>query len=455
MNKVFDLLGLETYYPRTDSYENYLSQIFSTEAKQKQPSAIVCPRNHSELKKFIDYARQAQLSYTVCGGGLSSLSVENGLICLALDRYYNNVELITDQVNHSYSIRVQGGAKIGTILHELDKVGYHIPVGVSPLPGLGLVLRGGIGHLTRSEGLTLDYIRKIGFISADGEELELFAGCANHELWNALRGAAPRFGVVSWVELAAVPNNQVTVATFNSSLSSLSQWLDYADKLPDVISASLVLGYNTSRQSDAVLFGYVVNNDISENALSDTLSSVNALLGEGVAINWDTPPQPKKYCQLPAFDIPQLKSEDSEATYIPFVKSYLVNNQYLKYNAQILINAIKIAPNALCRIDLQHMGGVNKAIQNGATFKGREADWNLVVTGFANSIDDSDPAIIWVMELIQQLDQAICGVYSVEIRANREETDQELKLAFGDNLSFLRRISFCYDVSGRLSHYPL
>lgn len=455
MNKVFDLLGLETYYPRTDSYENYLSQIFSTEAKQKQPSAIVCPRNHSELKKFIDYARQAQLSYTVCGGGLSSLSVENGLICLALDRYYNNVELITDQVNHSYSIRVQGGAKIGTILHELDKVGYHIPVGVSPLPGLGLVLRGGIGHLTRSEGLTLDYIRKVGFISADGEEFELFAGCAYPELWNALRGAAPRFGVISWVELVAIPNNQVTVATFSSNLSLLNRWLDYADKLPATISASLVLGYNSSKQSAPVLFGYVVNNDTTEEALSDTFNSVNALLGEAAMIDWHTPPQAKHYCKLPPFDIPQLAIDESGITYIPFVKSYLINNQHLKHNAQILINAIKMAPNRLCRIDLQHIGGINKTIQNASVFKGREADWNLVVTGFANSIDDSDPAIIWVMELIQQLDQAVCGVYSVEIRPNRPETDAELNLAFRDNLPLLRKTSLRYDKVGKFSYYPL
>jgi hypothetical protein len=78
-----------------------------------------------------------------------------------------------------------------------------------------------------------------------------------------------------------------------------------------------------------------------------------------------------------------------------------------------------------------------------------------VVTGFANSIDDSDPAIIWVMELIQQLDQAICGVYSVEIRPNRPETDAELNLAFRDNLPLLRKTSLRYDKVGKFSYYPL
>lgn len=455
MNKKDRLMELEIYYPETEEYKGYLSQIFSTEAKSKQPSAIVCPRNHAELKLFVDYANEKQLSYTVCGGGLSSLSVETGLICLALNRYYNKVELITDRLSNSYSIRVEGGAKVRSILEELDKVDYHLPVGVSPLPGLGLILRGGIGHLTRSEGLSLDYIRKIGFISADGEEFELFAGCAYPELWNALRGAAPRFGVVSWVELAAVPGNQVTVASFNSSLPSLNRWLDYADELPAAISASLVLGYNAPKQSAPVLFGYVVNNDTTEEALSDTFNSVNTLLEEAAMIDWHTPPQAKHYCQLPAFDIPQLEIDESEITYIPFVKSYLIKNQYLKYNAQILINAIKMAPNQYCRIDLQHIGGVNKTIQNGSVFKGREADWNLVVTGFANSIDDSDPAIIWVMELIQQLDQAVCGVYSVEIRPNRPETDAELNLAFRDNLPLLRKTSLRYDKVGKFSYYPL
>ncbi len=455
MNKKDRLMELEIYYPETDEYKNFLSQIFSTEAKLKQPSAIVCPRNHVELKLFVDYANENQLSYTVCGGGLSSLSVENGLICLALNKYYNKLELITDRLRSGYSIRVEGGAKVGSILEELNKVGYHLPVGVSPLPGLGLILRGGIGHLTRSEGLSLDYIRKICFISADGEEFELFAGCAYPELWNALRGAAPRFGVISWVELVAIPNNQVTVATFSSNLSLLNRWLDYADKLPATISASLVLGYNSSKQSAPVLFGYVVNNDTTEEALSDTFNSVNALLGEAAMIDWHTPPQAKHYCKLPAFDIPQLAIDESGITYIPFVKSYLINNQHLKHNAQILINAIKMAPNRLCRIDLQHIGGINKTIQNASVFKGREADWNLVVTGFANLIDDSDPAVIWVMELIQQLDRAVCGVYSVEIRPNRPETDAELNLAFGDNLPLLRKISFLYDKQGKFNHYPL
>ena len=447
-----DLPHIEIYYPYSKQYHEFLATTFSGEASLCKPLAIVCPKTHTDIVDFVKLANKVHIPFTVYGGGLSSLCIHNNMVCLALNKYYNQVKLVESDTG--YLVHIQGGAKIGQILSILDTVGYHIPVGVSPLPGIGLVTRGGIGHLARSEGLTLDYIQKIRFIAANGEELNLSTTGDDIELWNAVRGSAPRFGVVSEVVLQAVPNNKVILATFSTDIKVLNNWLCRVDKLDNNLSASLVLGSNSQITYNPVLFGYVVNQNTEESAFRQINNFIYEV-STSYYYKWHNVPQLHNYANMPAFDVPQEQLSEQISQYFPFVKSYLIKNEHLKNLSHVLIKAIKDAPNQYCRIDLQHMGGKVATINNGSVFNGRDADWNLVVTGFAVNIDEGDAAVMWVNNILQQLEAAICSVYSVEIRNNRPETEKELNLAFGDSLNKLHSLITKYDPKGLLQHYPL
>lgn len=446
--------NLIAYLPKSREYKQFLENIFSSEAALSEPSVIVCPQNENDILEFIKIVNQHKLPFTVCSGGLSAGSIQNNIACLALNKFYNNVTIIRD--GSEVFVRMQGGATVEEALRKLNKIDYHIPFGVSPLPGLGLVLRGGIGHLSRSEGLTLDQIVEINFISAIGEQKILQSG-SNDYLWRALRGAAPRFGVVSEVVLKALPGSKVTAACFKTNVEAFASWLNIAANLPYDMSTSLVLGSELMDKSQPVLFGYLVKNSIAKDAIEDIIKVAEQLVKQQ-NINWCFIPQITNYCDLPAFDIPQLNKKEITGKIIPLVKSYLMKNDQLKTMTAFILEALNTLPNPLCRIDLQHMGGMVTKINSNAVFQSRDADWNVVITGIWTTeslASEVDLVKQWVHNTLNRLSLAFCGVYSVEIRNNQPETEYELELAYKKELVPLRQLISSCDKYGLRASYPL
>ncbi|QJD30792.1 FAD-binding oxidoreductase [Methylococcus geothermalis] len=454
-NSLSLLKDVDIYFPGDERYGSFLEGLFSREAGQKKPSAIVCPKKHEDIMRFVEIAVHDKLKFTVCGGGLSSLSVQTDMICLALNVFYNKVEVLDR--DGCTIVKACGGAKVGDIVAILKNHGRHIPVGVSPMPGLGLVMRGGIGHLSRSEGLTCDHISQVNFVTACGDNFLLDANCARQYLWNAVRGAAPRFGIVSEVYLDTVPGTKVTVSRLTADTGMLNGWMENADKLQDSVSASFVLGSDSVKHMNPVFYGYLVHQGSNENALAELSSAQKNMTGDA-KLSWLEEAHVVDYAQMPPFDVPLRDSGELGGEMIPVVKSYLVKNRVVKRMGEVLLNAIRTAPNQFCRIDFQHMGGEVRRIKNGSVFSGRDADWNVVVTGFyyAHSLpDEVEKTTAWVKNIMHRINAAIVGVYSVEIKKDTPETKHELEMAFRNKLSLLHRLAAKYDPYNLLSHYPL
>ncbi|WP_244970710.1 hypothetical protein [Gordonia jinghuaiqii] len=120
-------------------------------------------------------------------------------------------------------VEVQGGATVGAVLgaladpdlpdSALSDSGRVIAVGIVGLAGFGLATRGGVGYLTRSVGLTLDHLVEIELVLPDGEVVRLDEDSTGTgaELWWAVRGCAPSFGVVTSAVLRTVAHGPVLV----------------------------------------------------------------------------------------------------------------------------------------------------------------------------------------------------------------------------------------------------
>src|SRR4029078_8887746 len=106
---------------------------------------------------------------------------------------------------NAQTVRVQGGATWGDADRENELFGLAVPGGVVSTTGIaGLTLHGGVGHLRRKHGLSIDSLRSVDIVTADGQ-LRKASATENEDLFWAVRGAGSNFGVVTSFEFRAHP----------------------------------------------------------------------------------------------------------------------------------------------------------------------------------------------------------------------------------------------------------
>jgi FAD/FMN-containing dehydrogenase len=125
---------------------------------------------------------------------------------------------------------------------ETQLFGLAVPGGVVSTTGIaGLTLHGGMGHLRRKHGLSIDNLRSVDIVTADGV-LRRASGGENADLFWAVRGAGSNFGVVTSFEFQAHPiGPEVMVAAvfypFEQAKQVLPAWRDFMAGAPEEVSS--------------------------------------------------------------------------------------------------------------------------------------------------------------------------------------------------------------------------
>ena len=161
---------------------------------RKQPGMIVKCVDVADVINAVNFARQNDLLVAVRGGGHNG----GGLgICddgLVID--LSGIKYIRVNKNDG-TVRVGGGNTLAEVDHATHAFGLAIPAGIVSSTGVGgLTLGGGVGHLTRKYGLTIDSLLEADMVLADGSFVTASAQ-ENSDLFWAIRGGGGNFGIIT------------------------------------------------------------------------------------------------------------------------------------------------------------------------------------------------------------------------------------------------------------------
>ena len=158
---------------------------------------IVQPTGAADVRNAVTFARERELLMAVkCGGhSFSGKSTCDGGIQVDLSRLRG--ARVDPLARRAY---VEGGSLLGDLDHEAMSQGLVTTAGTVSHTGVGgLTLGGGFGRVARRFGLTLDNVKSVDIVTADGQ-LRHASAEENPDLFWGIRGGGGNFGIVTSFE---------------------------------------------------------------------------------------------------------------------------------------------------------------------------------------------------------------------------------------------------------------
>jgi len=174
----------------------------------KNPAVIIQPNGATDIRQAVEFAREHELLLAVkCGGhSFSGKATCDGGMQIDLSTYrHARVDA------ESRTAYVAGGSLLGELDRESMAVGLVTTAGTVSHTGVGgLTLSGGFGRVGRRFGLTLDNVKGVDIVTADGE-LRHASVDENADLFWAVRGGGGNFGIVTSFEYGLHPMQKTVV----------------------------------------------------------------------------------------------------------------------------------------------------------------------------------------------------------------------------------------------------
>ncbi|KAB2977541.1 FAD-binding oxidoreductase [Streptomyces sp. SS1-1] len=192
--------------PDDSSYREYRS----TYTTVGSPAVVAVPESAGDVAAALLMARERGLPLAVRSGGhgLSGSGTNSEGMVIDLRR----MNKITVLNRRKRLVRVEAGARWAQVAEALSPHGLAISSGDHGNVGVGgLATGGGVGWLVRSFGLTVDRIRAVEVMLADGSAVRADASNEPDLLW-VMRGAGAGAGIALAFEFEAIELRNVGVA---------------------------------------------------------------------------------------------------------------------------------------------------------------------------------------------------------------------------------------------------
>lgn len=383
----------EVITPESDGYVEASRNALTIGA----PAVILRPADAADVQRAVRFAAASGRRIAVRGGGHSAagLSTVDGGIVIDL-RALNAVEVLSEN-----RVRVGGGALWRQVFEALGRHGLAISSGDTADVGVGgLTLSGGIGWMVRRHGLTLDHLRRVELVTADGDILEADESHRTELFW-ALRGGGGGYGIVTAFEFEAERVTDVASARLTFPAEQAAQvvaaWTAHMRSAPFEVGSTLVLADPATGGVKAPVEVTLVRCD--DEGLGE---SVAALASAANALSVDQRRMPYADILHPGTVLP--------TGLIASVRSGFVEPHQVDDAAAVVVRiASEEQPGAVI---LHSLGGAFAQVPSEATaFAHRSAE--LMVTTFAVCPDDAVIGVRARLDLLwNRLGPLVDGAYA-------------------------------------------
>jgi FAD/FMN-containing dehydrogenase len=409
----------------------------------RRPALIVQCTGAADVVDAVNFAREQGLLLSVKGGGhnVAGNAVNDGGLVVDLSQMRG---VHVDQPTQT--VRAQGGALWGDCDRETQLFGLAVPGGVVSTTGIaGLTLHGGVGHLRRKHGLSIDNLLSVDIVTADGQ-LRRASATENEELFWAVRGAGSNFGVVTSFEFQAHPVGPMVAVgaifyPIEDARAVLPDWRDYMASAPEELS-SLAFFWNVPAHEP-----FPPEHHGKPVLIVAAVYSGSVEDGEPVV-------QPLRELAQPLIDLsgpwPWLGLQSGFDALFP-------KGQFRYWKSRALAELPEDAideladwaarrPTPLTDITIWHHGGAMSRVGETETaYAGRDAPF--LVTGEASWTDpaQSDEAIAWGREFWAAMERHSTGGVYLNFPGLGEEKEALVRAGYGVNYDRLATLKAKYD----------
>jgi hypothetical protein len=404
----------------------------------RRPGLIARCAGVADVRQAVRFAREHALVVAVRGGGHSfpGLSVcdDGMLIDLAPMR---GIRVDPE----AGTVRVQAGALLGELDRETQTFGLAVPSGIVTHTGVaGLTLGGGIGWIMRKHGLTIDQLKSVDLITADGEFVKADED-QNADLFWGVRGGGGNFGIVTDFEFRMVPLGPTVVAgpvfwPMEDAPEVLRFYRDWIADCPDELMTIVV-----QRKAPALP---VVPPDLVGKRVVAVVACYSGPVEDGERVV-----RPLKEFGSPVLDLCQPKPYLAhQQMFDPSFQHgwwyYVRSCDVAELNDDVIDIVVEHGAritSPVSSIALWQMGGAVARVDEGATaFNGRHAGHTFNINGNSQTADGFEAERQWARDYWSALEPHHTSVY---VNFLMEEGEDRVREAYGaekyDRLKALKR----------------
>ncbi len=406
----------------------------------KRPALIAYCTDVADVMAAVEFGRENKMLTAVRGGGHNGggLGVCDDGLVIDLSRMRG---VRVDPA--AREARVEGGCVWADVDHATHAFGMATPAGTVSSTGVaGLTLGGGIGHLTRAHGLTIDNLLAVDMVLADGRFVT--ASAKEHpDLYWAVRGGGGNFGIVTSFLFRLHPVKTVqagpTFWPLEQAPQVMKAYREFIRKAPDNVTGFMAF----LTVPPVPLFPAAIHNRkvcaiiwCSTGSLAEFEAATKALRSVGQPLLDHVGPMPFPALQT-LFD-PLLP---------PGLQWYWRADFLNDLTDEAIPKHVEHAGKAPAGLSQVHIYPINGAAQrpgNGDTaFAYRDATFSLVIVGVDPDPKNAGAITTWCKDYFDAVHPYSAG--GAYVNFMMEEGQERVRAAFKDNYARLAKVKKQYD----------